>query len=271
VNIRTSLVVLTALAAMATTSLSATPASAWGGDRHYGEIANNGPGFGGAPNSAVTHPDPHVPGATLPPGGPRPMPSAPHPIPSAGGGSPNPSGNGGVWNHRPWATNPLSGGRDTNNRLCDFGGCPGDGWSHPWWRHHVWGPTGYPTQTPGYPTTPAYPTTPVYTPTPVYTQAPTYTAPTPTYIAPAPTYTAPTPTYAAPTPTYAAPTPTYAAPAPTYTAAPAQPVSQNCNCVTKSYMQDGTVVFTDVCTKETAMAAPAGWQQGQPAPQQSTY
>jgi hypothetical protein len=239
VNIRTSLVVLTALAAMATTSLSATPASAWGGDRHYGEIPNNGPGFGGAPNSAVTHPDPHVPGATLPP--------------SAG-------------HQRPWATNPLSsaGGRNSSNRPCDFGGCPGDGWSHPWWRHHVWGPTGYPTQTSGYPTAPAYPATPIYTQAPVYTQAPAYTAPTPTYIAPAPTYTSPTPTYAAPAPTYTAP-------APTYTPAPAQPVSQNCNCLTKSYMQDGAVVFTDVCTKETAMAAPAGWQQGQPAPQPSTY
>jgi hypothetical protein len=33
-------------------------------------------------------------------------------------------------------------------------------------------------------------------------------------------------------------------------------------------MQDGSVVFADNCTKETAMAAPAGWQQGQTAPQQ---
>ena len=107
---------------------------------------------------------------------------------------------------------------------------------------------------------PAYPavyTTPVYAETPTYT-APTYTAPT--YTA-APTYVAPAqPTYVAPAPTYTAPT--YAPPAPTY-AAPAQPAS--CGCITKSYMPDGSVMFTDACTKETFMAQPAA------APQPAGY
>jgi hypothetical protein len=29
-----------------------------------------------------------------------------------------------------------------------------------------------------------------------------------------------------------------------------------CNCLTKQYLQDGTVLFTDLCTKEEAMATP---------------
>jgi hypothetical protein len=108
-----------------------------------------------------------------------------------------------------------------------------------------------------------------------YNQAPTYTIPGPIYTAP--TYTSSAPTYTAPAPNFAPPAPSYTqAPPQTYTQAPvptytqAQPVSQNCNCLTKSYMQDGSVVFTDVCTKETAMAAPAGWQHGQSA-QQTNY
>ena len=29
-----------------------------------------------------------------------------------------------------------------------------------------------------------------------------------------------------------------------------------CNCLTKRYLQDGSVLFTDLCTKEQAMATP---------------
>jgi hypothetical protein len=92
---------------------------------------------------------------------------------------------------------------------------------------------------------------PVYASAPVYTQAPVYTAPVQATYAPAP---APQ-TYVQPTvQTYAAAPP----PAP-------------CTCLTKSYAQDGSVMFADNCTKESAVAAPAGWQQGQAAPQQSHY
>jgi hypothetical protein len=34
-------------------------------------------------------------------------------------------------------------------------------------------------------------------------------------------------------------------------------VSANCNCLTKEYLEDGSVVFKDLCTKEAAMATPA--------------
>ena len=33
-----------------------------------------------------------------------------------------------------------------------------------------------------------------------------------------------------------------------------------CNCLTKQYLQDGSVLFTDLCTKEEAMATPAELQ-----------
>ena len=39
--------------------------------------------------------------------------------------------------------------------------------------------------------------------------------------------------------------------APVVTAAPAP-----CNCLTKRYLQDGSVLFKDLCTKEEAMATP---------------
>ena len=29
-----------------------------------------------------------------------------------------------------------------------------------------------------------------------------------------------------------------------------------CNCLTKTYLQDGSVLFTDICTKESALATP---------------
>jgi len=40
--------------------------------------------------------------------------------------------------------------------------------------------------------------------------------------------------------------------APVTTAAPAAP----CTCLTKTYLQDGTVMFKDVCTNEAAAATP---------------
>ena len=45
------------------------------------------------------------------------------------------------------------------------------------------------------------------------------------------------------TTTVSAPVQTAAAPAP-------------CNCLTKKYLQDGSVLFSDLCTKEQAMATP---------------
>jgi hypothetical protein len=91
--------------------------------------------------------------------------------------------------------------------------------------------------------TPSYAPAPAYTPAPVTYVAPVTYAPT-TYAPPAPAYTPPAPAYA-PAPA------TYAPPAPT----------QGCNCLSKTYMQDGTAVFSDNCTKETAMLAPTAPQQ----------
>ena len=82
-----------------------------------------------------------------------------------------------------------------------------------------------------------------------------------------------------PVPTYVPTTPTYVQPAPAYTPAPVQPsASQNCNCLSKSYLQDGTVAFYDRCTNETASTAPQpqggvpqqpqGWPQQGGVPQQ---
>jgi len=36
-----------------------------------------------------------------------------------------------------------------------------------------------------------------------------------------------------------------------------QRVVANCNCLTKEYLEDGSVLFKDLCTKEAAMATPA--------------
>jgi hypothetical protein len=103
-----------------------------------------------------------------------------------------------------------------------------------------------------------------------YAPAPSYYAPAPvtyapTTYAPAPVTYAPAPTTYAPTPAVYAPTPAYAPPAPAYAPAPAAytppPPAQGCNCLSKTYMQDGTAVFSDNCTKETAMVAPAAPQQ----------
>lgn len=38
----------------------------------------------------------------------------------------------------------------------------------------------------------------------------------------------------------------------------ARPVVNTCNCLTKDYTQEGTVVFQDLCTKEIATAPVAG-------------
>jgi hypothetical protein len=73
----------------------------------------------------------------------------------------------------------------------------------------------------------------------------------------------PTETYEIPVPSYvSAPVeqPYVQAPMRSYAVAPvqtyAQPAAAPCTCLTKSYMQDGSVVFADNCTKEQAMAAP---------------
>lgn len=42
------------------------------------------------------------------------------------------------------------------------------------------------------------------------------------------------------------------APVTTVSSAPTAP----CNCLTKSYLQDGSVLFKDICTKESALATP---------------
>ena len=267
---RTSLVALAALAALATTAMSPTSAAAFGGHFAQGASANKGGGFGGAPNPAVTHPDPRVPGATVSQSGGGMVgrfpnrtgttPSVPNQTagtPSANGqngqggwktgmpsttqtGANHPAnGNGqGGWTpgsqaggHGPWTQGQMA-----SNQPCGYG-C-GNGWNR--WHHPYYGPSTY------------VETAPTYTPPPVYT-APVYQAP----VYQAPAYQAPVQTTYTPAPQ------TYVPPAPSYASAP-----EPCNCLSKSYAQDGSVVFTDNCTKETAMAAPAGWQQGQTAPQQ---
>ncbi len=63
--------------------------------------------------------------------------------------------------------------------------------------------------------------------------------------------------------------PTYVAAAPVaYAAAPAAP--SRCTCLTKQYLQDGSVLFKDVCTREEALLPSPSQQQSQlpyPAPQ----
>jgi hypothetical protein len=258
-NTRTSLVALAALAALATTALSPTSAAAWG-TGHFGEstMNNQGHGFGGASNPAVTHPDQHVPGATIGAtghGGSTGTPntgstSMPTPTQTSGGNPPangqngqggwtpgmpggnHPSNGGdGGWtpgsqgSHGPWSQGghgPWSQGQMEHHQPCGYGGC-GDVWNR--WHRPSYGSVYAPAET--------Y-TAPVYAPPPVYTQAPVYTAPVQTTYAPAPqTYVQPT------VQTYASAPP----PAP-------------CTCLTKSYAQDGSVLFADNCTKESAVAAP---------------
>jgi hypothetical protein len=54
----------------------------------------------------------------------------------------------------------------------------------------------------------------------------------------------------APVADYAPPAPAYVAPAPSYTPSSA-------SCLSKTYQQDGTALFTDSCTGEQAVTAPA--------------
>jgi hypothetical protein len=37
---------------------------------------------------------------------------------------------------------------------------------------------------------------------------------------------------------------------------PTTPAQAPCTCLTKRYLDDGSVLFTDVCTKEQALATP---------------
>jgi hypothetical protein len=43
---------------------------------------------------------------------------------------------------------------------------------------------------------------------------------------------------------------------------PAQAAAEPCNCLTKQYLTDGSVLFRDICTKEAALATPAAQVQG---------
>jgi hypothetical protein len=53
--------------------------------------------------------------------------------------------------------------------------------------------------------------------------------------------------------------------APTYAAAPAAPApAPTCTCLRKSYQQDGSVLFQDVCTNEAAAAQPQQQQAQSP-------
>jgi hypothetical protein len=73
---------------------------------------------------------------------------------------------------------------------------------------------------------------------------------------------------AAPAPVIARPQPVYAArPTPVADANPNVAAGEPCNCLTKQYQQDGSVVFRDLCTHEAAMATPADLQAQQAAMQ----
>src|SRR3978361_2390203 len=117
---RTSLVALATLAALATTALAPTSASAWGAG-HFGEMNNKGGGYGGTPHPAGTPPASHVPGATMGggtvghPGGSNGMPktgstSMPMPTQTSGGTAPT-SGQNGQKGSGPW--NPGMPGTQT--------------------------------------------------------------------------------------------------------------------------------------------------------------
>ena len=86
---------------------------------------------------------------------------------------------------------------------------------------------------------------------------------------------------AAPPVVVAAPAPVIARPQPVYATRPMQPQAPSteanpnvasgepCNCLTKQYQQDGSVVFRDLCTHEAAMATQADLQAQQQAAAQS--
>lgn len=80
---------------------------------------------------------------------------------------------------------------------------------------------------------------------------------------------------AAPPPVIARPQPVYAArpmqaQAPSTNANPKAASGEPCNCLTKQYQQDGSVVFRDLCTHEAAMATQADLQAQQSAVQNPT-
>jgi hypothetical protein len=54
---------------------------------------------------------------------------------------------------------------------------------------------------------------------------------------------------------------------PTYSQ-PVSPPANTCNCLTKSYTQDGMVVFADLCTKESAVA-PVGGRAAETPPEEN--
>ena len=233
INIRTSLFAFTALAAVAATAFAPVSASAaWGPGGIYGRTPGNntGGGFGGKPNSAVMHPGPCVPGA--------------HNCASGGGPSASGKPSGGTFEcfRAPCSPNGGQAGHPIWNQggQAGYPYHPGGGgrWGSDW--RPSYGSNGY-WHRPGWIGPSTYTTAPVVT---------TYaTAPVQTYA------TAPVQTY---TP---APAQTTYAP-PVYTA-PVQPAAnQSCNCLSKSYAPDGTVVFADNCSKETASAAPGGAQAG---------
>jgi len=98
----------------------------------------------------------------------------------------------------------------------------------------------------------------------------------PVVINPPPVIIAPPPVVvAAPPPVFARPMPVYAPrpvpmPAPSVAANPTPAAAPSCNCLTKQYQQDGSVVFRDVCTHEAAVATQADLQaqaQAQATPQ----
>jgi hypothetical protein len=95
----------------------------------------------------------------------------------------------------------------------------------------------------------------------------------PVVINPPPVIIAPPPVVvAAPPPVIARPVPVYAphpmpAQAPSMSANPNTAAAPSCNCLTKQYLQDGSVLFRDVCTHEAAMATQADLQAQRAAAQ----
>jgi hypothetical protein len=95
----------------------------------------------------------------------------------------------------------------------------------------------------------------------------------PVVINPPPVIIAPPPVVVAAPPVFARPMPIYAPhpmpmPAPSAATNPSVAAAPSCNCLTKQYQQDGSVVFRDVCTHEAAMATRADLQaQAQAAAQ----
>jgi hypothetical protein len=55
--------------------------------------------------------------------------------------------------------------------------------------------------------------------------------------------------------------------APSMSASPHAAAAPSCNCLTKQYLQDGSVLFRDVCTHEAAMATQADLRAQQAAAQ----